>query len=220
MIASLPKAPSRINPIANPKRALVRRNWVLNRMQSLGYINEIDFEIALNEPITATFNGIGSEVEADYLAEQIRRYMIQNYGLSAYKEGYEVFSTLNSSNQAAAVISLRKGIESYEQRHGFRKPENFNKLIPEEFLQRTDLYYEIAYDPNNFKDEFGIKKDLTNPFDELLDFLSDQPNFNTFEPVMILSSKPSKITVLFKNSELETVYFGNLITKIKPKNRC
>ena len=142
MIASLPKAPSRINPIANPKRALVRRNWVLNRMQSLGYINEIDFEIALNEPITATFNGIGSEVEADYLAEQIRRYMIQNYGLSAYKEGYKVFSTLNSSNQAAAVISLRKGIESYEQRHGFRKPENFNKLIPEEFLQRTDLYYE------------------------------------------------------------------------------
>ena len=86
-----------------------------------------------------------------------------DYGLSAYKEGYEVFSTLNSSNQAAAVISLRKGIESYEQRHGFRKPENFNKLIPEEFLQRTDLYYEIAYDPNNFKDEFGIKKDLTNP---------------------------------------------------------
>ena len=81
-------------------------------MQSLGYINEIDFEIALNEPITATFNGIGSEVEADYLAEQIRRYMIQNYGLSAYKEGYEVFSTLNSSNQAAAVISLRNGIES------------------------------------------------------------------------------------------------------------
>ena len=217
MIASLPKAPSRINPIANPKRALVRRNWVLNRMQSLGYINEIDFEIALNEPITATFNGIGSEVEADYLAEQIRRYMIQNYGLSAYKEGFKVFSTLNSSNQAAAVISLRKGIESYEERHGFRKPENFNKLIPEEFLQRTDLYYEIAYDPNNFKDEFGIKKDLTNPFDELLDFLSDQPNFNTFEPVIILSSKPSKITVLFKDSELETVYFGNLITKIKPR---
>ena len=84
-------------------------------------------------------------------------------------------------------------------------------------MQRTDLYYEIAYDPNNFKDEFGIKKDLINPFDELLDFLSDQPNFNTFEPVMILSSKPSKITVLFKNSELETVYFGNLITKIKPR---
>ena len=81
-----------------------------------GYINEIDFEIALNDPITATFNGIGSEVQSDYLAEQIRRYMIQNYGLSAYKEGFEVFSTLNSSNQAAAVISLRKGIESYEER--------------------------------------------------------------------------------------------------------
>ena len=39
MIASLPKAPSRINPLANPRRALIRRNWVLTRMESLNYID-------------------------------------------------------------------------------------------------------------------------------------------------------------------------------------
>ena len=217
MIASLPKAPSRINPIANPKRALTRRNWVLSRMESLGYIDQDIFLKAFKEPISASFNGIGSEVEADYLAEQIRRYMIQNYGLSAYKEGYKVYSTLNSSYQTAAVNSVRSGIESYESRHGFRKPENYRDLIPSDFNQRTDLFYKVAYDPNNFKDEFGIKKDLTNPLDKLLDFLADQPAFNSFQPVLILSSKNKKMTILNKDSEIITVDISNLVAKIKPK---
>ena len=217
MIASLPKAPSRINPIANPKRALTRRNWVLSRMESLGYIDQDIFLKAFKEPISASFNGIGSEVEADYLAEQIRRYMIQNYGLSVYKEGYKVYSTLNSSYQTAAVNSVRSGIESYESRHGFRKPENYRDLIPSDFNQRTDLFYKVAYDPNNFKDEFGIKKDLTNPLDKLLDFLADQPAFNSFQPVLILSSKNKKMTILNKDSEIITVDISNLATKIKPK---
>ena len=217
MIASLPKAPSRINPIANPKRALTRRNWVLSRMESLGYIDQDIFLKAFKEPISASFNGIGSEVEADYLAEQIRRYMIQNYGLSVYKEGYKVYSTLNSSYQTAAVNSVRSGIESYESRHGFRKPENYRDLIPSDFNQRTDLFYKVAYDPNNFKDEFGIKKDLTNPLDKLLDFLADQAAFNSFQPVLILSSKNKKMTILNKDSEIITVDISNLATKIKPK---
>ena len=217
MIASLPKAPSRINPIANPKRALTRRNWVLSRMESLGYIDQDIFLKAFKEPISASFNGIGSEVEADYLAEQIRRYMIQNYGLSAYKEGYKVYSTLNSSYQTAAVNSVRSGIESYESRHGFRKPENYRDLIPSDFNQRTDLFYKVAYDPNNFKDEFGIKKDLTNPLDKLLDFLADQAAFNSFQPVLILSSKNKKMTILNKDSEIITVDISNLLNKIKPK---
>ena len=217
MIASLPKAPSRINPIANPKRALTRRNWVLSRMESLGYIDQDIFLNAFKEPISASFNGIGSEVEADYLAEQIRRYMIQNYGLSVYKEGYKVYSTLNSSYQTAAVNSVRSGIESYESRHGFRKPENYRDLIPSDFNQRTDLFYKVAYDPNNFKDEFGIKKDLTNPLDKLLDFLADQAAFNSFQPVLILSSKNKKMTILNKDSEIITVDISNLATKIKPK---
>ncbi len=217
MIASLPKAPSRINPIANPKRALTRRNWVLSRMESLGYIDQDIFLKAFKEPISASFNGIGSEVEADYLAEQIRRYMIQNYGLSVYKEGYKVYSTLNSSYQTAAVNSVRSGIESYESRHGFRKPENYRDLIPSDFNQRTDLFYKVAYDPNNFKDEFGIKKDLTNPLDKLLDFLADQAAFNSFQPVLILSSKNKKMTILNKDSEIITVDISNLANKIKPK---
>ena len=91
--------------------------------------------------ISASFNGIGSEVEADYLAEQIRRYMIQNYGLSAYKEGYKVFSTLNSSNQAAAVISL--GVLSHMNSDmGLGNLIILRNLFQKSF-QRTDLYYKL-----------------------------------------------------------------------------
>tara|TARA_A200000113_G_scaffold209193_1_gene208061 strand:+ start:459 stop:2834 length:2376 start_codon:yes stop_codon:yes gene_type:complete len=217
MIASLPKAPSRINPIANPERSLIRRNWVLSRMESLGFIEEKVFEEAFNEPISASFYGIGSEVEADYLSEQIRRYMIENYGLSSYKEGYKVYSTISSSKQSAAVNSLRRGIEEYESRHGFRKPNNFKELIPKEFNQRSDLFYKVGYDPSNFRDSFGLKKDLLNPLDDLLDFLSDQPRFNSFEPVLILSVDSSKISLLKKNSEIETIYLNNLSSNIRPR---
>ena len=72
MIAGLPKAPSKINPLINPRKALNRRNWVLGRMRDLNYINEEDFFKARNTPITASFTGVTPEVDADYLAEEIR----------------------------------------------------------------------------------------------------------------------------------------------------
>ena len=51
MIAGLPKAPSRYNPVANPKRALERRNWILGRMLQLGYLNQSQYQEAIAEPI-------------------------------------------------------------------------------------------------------------------------------------------------------------------------
>ena len=55
MIAGLPKAPSKYNPISNPERALIRRNYILGRMRILKYISEDGFDLALSEPITADY---------------------------------------------------------------------------------------------------------------------------------------------------------------------
>ena len=217
MIASLPKAPSRINPLANPRRALIRRNWVLTRMEALDYIDSQSFDISVKEPITATFKGVSSEIEADYLAEEIRRYMISKFGLSAYKEGYEVYSTIKSKNQSSANKALKYGIESYEIRHGFKKPENFVELLPENFVQRSDLFYSVSYNPEDFKDDFGIAIDLKNPFDEVLDFLSDSPNYNDFSPNIILSSGIKKISLLNKSGTIKTINFSQLKNKIRPR---
>ena len=82
---------------------------------------------------------------------------------------------------------MKKGIENYEIRHGFKNPSNFIDLLPKKFTQRSDLFYAANYNQENFKDIYGIKKDLENPLDRVLDFLSDRPDYNEFSPVLILS---------------------------------
>ena len=134
MIAALPKAPSSINPLVNPARAQIRRNWILNRMLDLGYIHIEQFKLAKNAPLTANYFGLVSEVKAPYVAEEIRRYMIQEYGLRAYSEGLEVYTTINSKFQNSATNAVEKGLESYDRRHGFRKPENIANLFPVNFF--------------------------------------------------------------------------------------
>ena len=137
MIAALPKAPSSMNPLANPKRALVRRNWILERMLELEYIHEEQFSLAITSPLTANYYGLVSEVEAPYVAEEVRRYMIQEYGLKAYSEGLKVYTTIDSEFQNKATQSLTKGLEEYDRRHGFRRPENIINLLPDVFLSSS-----------------------------------------------------------------------------------
>ena len=95
MIAALPKAPSRINPIANPSRAISRRNYVLRRMLELEFIMEEQFELAIKAPVSAFYHGLVSEVSAPYVAESLRRYMVSEYGLEVYRKGYEVYTSIN-----------------------------------------------------------------------------------------------------------------------------
>jgi penicillin-binding protein 1A len=47
MLAGLPKAPSAYNPVVNPKRARIRQEYVLRRMNELGFINDQQYQAAL-----------------------------------------------------------------------------------------------------------------------------------------------------------------------------
>ncbi|PWN56470.1 penicillin-binding protein 1A [Abyssibacter profundi] len=123
MIAGLPKAPSSYNPIANPERALIRRNYVLRRMRELGYINASQFDAAVSAPVTAELaRGLG-EIDADYVAEMLRADMVERYGDKAYTGGFHVRSTLDSGLQRAADRALKTALLAYDQRHGYRGPE-------------------------------------------------------------------------------------------------
>ncbi|UZE95642.1 penicillin-binding protein 1A [Alkalimarinus alittae] len=124
MIAGLPKAPSRYNPIANPSRALIRRNWILDRMLDLGYIDPNQHAAAQETPITAVYHGSSPETEAPYLAEMARKELVDKYGEEAYSEGFNVYLTVNSVLQEAANKAVRKGLEDYDERHGYRGPES------------------------------------------------------------------------------------------------
>ena len=205
MIAALPKAPSRINPLINPRRAINRRNYVLRRMLALEFIDQTQFDVASSAPVTASFSGISPEVEADYLAEEIRKYIIQNYGLSAYKEGYQVFSTIDSRYQTAARDAVEEGIENYEERHGFEKPENHEYLLPESFKNRSEFFYAFAYDPFSYLDKFGIELEAKNPFYKAMEFLGGQAEFKNFKPAILISVEDKRLLTLTKEGKIENI---------------
>ncbi|MGM0450418.1 MAG: penicillin-binding protein 1A [Pseudomonadota bacterium] len=122
MIAGLPKAPSTGNPLANPERALARRDWILSRMASLGYISDEEYQEAVETGINARYHGPELALDAPYVAEMARREAVRRYGKQVYEEGFEVHTSVHSEKQKAATRSLRRGLEAYDRRHGYRGP--------------------------------------------------------------------------------------------------
>ena len=123
MIAGLPKAPSAYNPIINPDRALLRRNYVLSRMHSLNFISDEEYEENKAFIDDAELHGLRVEVEAPYVAEMVRAELYSRLGDEAYTQGYQAYTTIESNLQVAANDSLRETLLAYEERHGFRGPE-------------------------------------------------------------------------------------------------
>ncbi|WP_027856732.1 penicillin-binding protein 1A [Marinobacterium jannaschii] len=123
MIAGLPKAPSAYNPLANPSRALERRNWILSRMHSLAFIEDQEYEEARNAPVTAKKHSTEIELDARYVAEMVRAELFEQYGDDLYTEGFRVITNIDSQKQAAANQALRDGLLAYSERHGYHGPE-------------------------------------------------------------------------------------------------
>ncbi|AVO56820.1 peptidase [Pseudomonas chlororaphis subsp. piscium] len=124
MIAGLPKAPSRFNPLANPARSKERRDWILGRMYKLGKISEADYQAAVAEPLNASYHVPTPEVSAPYIAEMARAEMVGRYGSDAYTEGFRVTTTVPSDLQELANTAVHEGLITYDQRHGYRGPES------------------------------------------------------------------------------------------------
>lgn len=120
LLAGLPKAPSRDNPLTNPGNALERRNTVLRQMHKLGYVDDNALQSALAAPMTATRHALRYDLDAPYVAEMVRQYMIGKYDESTYSGGFHVYTTLSAKHQRAANRALRRGLLEYERRHGWR----------------------------------------------------------------------------------------------------
>mgnify|MGYP006280247787 CR=1 FL=1 len=119
-IAGLPKAPSTFNPIVNPERALIRRNYVLERMRSLDFISEADYRTALAAPNTAALREHLVDVDFPYVAEIVRNQMYEQYGEFAYEDGYQVRTTIDSRLQLLAEEALRTSQHQFDERRRFR----------------------------------------------------------------------------------------------------
>ncbi|RFS33289.1 PBP1A family penicillin-binding protein [Acinetobacter sp. SWAC5] len=123
MISGLPKAPSKYNPVANPKRALERRNWILGRMLQLGYINQKEYELGIAEPINLDMPERGVNNRFPYVGEMVRSELISTLGEQAIDSGYKVYTTINSQRQTYAEQAIQEGLEDYDRRHGWRGAE-------------------------------------------------------------------------------------------------
>lgn len=132
MIAGLPKAPSQLNPVSNPERAVERRNYVLGRMLDLGYISSAEHEQAASQAVTASRYAPDIEAEAPYVAEMVRAEMVGRHGQEAYTGGYSVYTTVVADQQEAANQALRDALDAYSERHGYYGAEGHLEQLPTE----------------------------------------------------------------------------------------
>ena len=136
-LAGLPQAPSRDNPIINPEAARERRNHVLSRMLDNGYLNQTQYQQAIAAPITTNYHETKIEVSAPYVAEMARSIAVAQYQESAYEQGLNIYTTIDSNLQLIANQSLKNGILAYDQRHDYRGPEK--KLPNDKQLWQPEL---------------------------------------------------------------------------------
>ncbi len=141
MIAGLPKAPSAYNPLSNPKRAQQRRNYVLRRMHDLEYISQEEFNAAIEQPITASFHHNQLKFPAPYIAEMVRKEIVQQYGDKAFTLGLKVYTTIDSHLQETASKAVRTALYNYDQRHGYRSLPHQNSVTfnDSDFIKTADI---------------------------------------------------------------------------------
>ena len=145
LLAALPRAPSKYNPYKSPERAKKRRNIVLKNLYENSYINKTQYDNLKEKEIRTKKRKIKLIEEANFYSEEVRRIVSDTYGYdSLYKGGLSIRTSLNSNYQIEALKALRKGLEAYDKRHGWRGPitnlakeewkKNIHQFIPEKSL--------------------------------------------------------------------------------------
>ncbi len=186
-LAGLPKGPNNYHPEKNKSAAIIRRNYVLNRMYEDNIISQ---ELALKtslQPIVSKKFKQNSKIYAPYFIEEVRRQVIDKYQENAlYKEGLHVITTIDPRLQKAAIQSLRSGLENYDKRHGWRGPIENIKINK-------------------------IEKDFVKIKNKFLDY----PGLHNKEIGLVTSVKTKEIKVLLLNNKIEIILDNEKIKKTK-----
>ncbi|KFF48149.1 penicillin-binding protein [Gammaproteobacteria bacterium MFB021] len=221
MIAGLPKAPSSFNPLANPERALIRRNWILYRMRDLGFIDQAAYDKAVKAPITASRHIAQTEVDAPYVAEMARSYAVERFGDKAYTDNIRITTTLDSRLQTEARNALVQGLIDYDTRHGWRGPEE--KDVPPSLVEAQDrterkgLEEELSESPEVIQTARqaaqssqatiqGVEGDVSN----WLKVLERTPAYGPLQPAIVVSTEGKQMRVLDADGKVITLDWDGL----------
>ena len=176
MLAGLPQAPSAYNPVSNPKRATRRQQYIIDRMETQGFITEDQAEKAraevlhLREPSETV-------VHAEYVAEAVRQLIFSQYGAETTTRGLIVQVTVDATDQAVAYHALRRGLLDYERRQVYRGPEG---------------HIDLPNDP----------KDLDT---RIAEALGDHPDNDELRAAVVLEASPRKVVAVLQSGESITV---------------
>ncbi len=146
MIAGLPKAPSTYNPVVNPDRALIRRDYVLARLLKLKYITAEEYREARDAPVTASRHRSDIVLRAPYVNEMVRAEIVRQFGKEAYSKGLRVVTTVKNNLQTAANDSIWNGLVDYDKRHGYRGVVRHVELSGLE----EDAWVDVLKDDRNY----------------------------------------------------------------------
>jgi penicillin-binding protein 1A len=177
LIAGLPKAPSTLNPIYSLERATHRRNIVLARMLDENFITQQQYEQAKSESIVARYHGAEIEVDAPYVAEIARAWMIERYGEDAYTSGMRVITTIKSDLQKAANHAAISNLIDYDMRHGYRGAES------------------VVWQPN----------EVAFTPEQMDNHLNNQPTYGALVPAIVTQVNEQSASVWVKRIGLKTL---------------
>ena len=207
LLASSAQLPSRINPIRSPDRAVIRRNWILGRMFKLGYIGRAQFLIAKSEPINLTQLDSSFLVDGRYIAEITRQAMIERYGLSVYKDGLSVITTIDSKLQQYAIESIEKNLYTYDKRHGWREPKNLLSRIPQLVFKELQMgNLDILYEESNTEDKLGMRQ---LNISVIRDLFAELLNLDKHSGGIVIDIKPERVTYLSNTFQLESFFWND-----------
>ncbi len=214
LIAGLPTAPSRYNPVASPRHASGRRAYVLRRMHDMGLIDADQREAALATPFPTRVHRATVAAEASYVAEMARLEAAQRFGDDVYSGGYRVYTSIDSSDQQAAVDALRDSLLAYERRQGYRGPAD--RVDPERLLDLDELQRRIALPEIDVVEEDDGRIRLLEPEEErygpfeLDEALAESGRVGDLEPAVVVAVGDDEMTVYRRRGRIDPVAFETM----------
>ena len=151
LLAALPKAPSKYNPYKNIELAKFRRNLVLKNLFDNKYLNNQDYNKLIEQKVKLKKRKQILLEDARYYVEDIRKSVVNQFGFDrVYKQGFNIKTPVNLELQNIATSSLRKGLESYDRRKGWRgaltnkkNSKNWKKNL-DKFKLEKSISWDIA----------------------------------------------------------------------------
>ena len=163
LLATLPKAPSLYNPYRSLSAAIKRKDWVLERMFENNFLNKNEYALAVKEEIVLKKRKLDFYKESLFFTEEVRRFLFDKYGEDAlYKRGMYVKTSLDNELQRIATNALRKNLELYDKRHGWRGPVKNIKNTEEWKLNLNTIKFDEI---NNWK--LALVKNVSSNYAEI-----------------------------------------------------